>query len=194
MLQCVFFSRSSFATDRGIRRRQWRVGRQSRGATLCCLGSCSSPLAHSGDPRDKDKTQKGPDMSVKMGRYNQCFVFFHEASLWKWWLYGTWRHTSSWNNLQTMALKQEQGDHHNKRDKSNHKLSNKRNMTFFVHFVLFIAKPNPWTVTARQTLAISSGRRQKLERTQWISLACQIFSFLLSWCFLQPWIWLFLMA
>lgn len=76
MLQCVFFLRSSLATDRGIRRRQWRVGRQSRGATLCCLGSCSSPLAHSGDPRDKNKTQKGPDMSVKMGRYNQCFFCF----------------------------------------------------------------------------------------------------------------------
>lgn len=74
---CVFL-RSSLATDRGIQRRQWRGGRRSRGATLCCLGSCSSPLAHSGDPGDKNKTEKGPNMSVKMGRYNQwvfCFFF-----------------------------------------------------------------------------------------------------------------------
>lgn len=78
---CVFFCVPSFATDRGIRRRQWRGGRQSRGATLCCLGSCSSPLAHSGDPRDKNKTQKRPRHVSKNGQvYVFCLVFFFPTS------------------------------------------------------------------------------------------------------------------
>lgn len=93
MLKWVFLSAHLFATDRGIQRRQWRAGLRSRGATLCCLGSCSSPLARSGDPRDKNKNKKKQT----------------KASPWKLGIiYTTWKHIFSWNKLQMMALKRDE--------------------------------------------------------------------------------------